>query len=305
MRVDVEKTLLGLGISGVEYGDEFLTNCPQHFERTGKEDRNPSFSINLESGLFNCFSCGYSGGIHRLIADLKGIPVEEAEQLVIKPPLTAERLPQPYIRVKDRSLPESILGRFEAPPDWALEARNLDRLAVSEYGVLWNPDTDSWITPIRAPYTNKLLGWQEKGQLTRSFNNYPAAMLQKSSTLYGLDKFTRGRMIVVESPLDAVRLRSVGFTGGVSTMGVRISEKQLDLLSMADSVVFALDNPAVDEDGATATKELYTRTRGRLRNVYFFEYGDSTAKDVGDMSREEIVLGLHNAKSRMAGLASL
>ncbi len=303
MAVDVEKTLRGLGISGHEYGDEFLTNCPKHFERTGKEDRNPSFSVNLNSGLFNCFSCGYSGGIHRLVADLKGITVEEAEELVIKPPLTASRLPGAYVKVKDRTLPESILARFVEPPAWALRERRLTMEACEVYGVLWDPMNETWITPIRAPYTNKLMGWQEKGQTHRMFNNYPAAMLEKSKTLFGIDVFKGGRMIVVESPLDAVRLLSAGIEGGVSTMGVRVSKTQLDLMSMSDSVVFALDNPAVDEDGASAIKELYKKSRG-LKNVYFFDYSDTMAKDPGDMDADSIRAGLENAIPRAYGLAN-
>ncbi len=300
MRVDVPKTLQGLELPGHEYGDEFLANCPKHLERTGKEDRNPSFSVNLESGLFHCFSCGYSGNIHKLVADLKGISVEEAEELVVVPPMSAKRLPSPYVKVKDRTLPESILGRFTTPPDWALEARQLTRESCELYGVLWNPDTDSWITPIRAPYTGALMGWQEKGQTRRYFNNYPPALLRKSETLYGLDTFTGGIMVVVESPIDAVRLHSEGIPGGVSSLGVRVSDRQLDLMSQADSVIFALDNPAVDADGAKAVEELKVRTRRRLKGVFFFDYGVSTAKDIGDMSSIDIFLGMSNAKSRMS-----
>lgn len=301
MAVDVESTLRGLGIEGVEYGDEFIARCPKHFERVGKEDNNPSFSINMESGLFNCFSCGYKGNINRLVADLKGVTVEEAEELVVKPPLDSSRLPSAYVKVKDRSIAESTLSRFTSPPMWALRARRLTAEACERYGVLWNPINESWITPIRAPYTNKLMGWQEKGQTSRMFKNFPAVFLKKSETLYGLDTFSGGKMIVVESPLDAVRLYSEGIEGGVSTMGVRVSDRQLDLMSMADQVIFALDNPAVDRDAKVATQELYRRTRGKLRNVYFFDYGDSTDKDPGDMESLYIHLGLANATSRMVG----
>jgi CHC2 zinc finger/Toprim-like len=301
MQIDVEKTLSGLGIRGSVAGDEFLAQCPMHFERTGKEDRNPSWSINLDSGVFHCFSCGYKGTIHRLISDLKGVSVEEASTLVIKPDLSVSDLPGPNLKVKKSGISESILARFEPPPEWALEAKRLTREACQEYEVLWNPDTNSWITPIRAPYTNTLLGWQEKGQLDRYFNNYPAITLKKSSALFGLNRFKGGRMVVVESPLDAVLLRTFGVEGGVSTMGVRVSNAQLDLMSVADAVVFALDNPNVDEQGAAATKELYDRTKGKLRNVYFFDYGTSLKKDPGDMSDIDIILGLANARSRIEG----
>ena len=299
--VDVPRTLLGLGIDGIEYGDEFLAPCPKHFERTGKEDRNPSFSINMNSGLFNCFSCGYKGNIHRLVADMKGISVEEAEETVVRPSLASRKLPKPYVTVKDRTLPESILSRFTRPPMWAMDARSLDPKSCELYGVLWNPMNDSWITPIRAPYTNKLMGWQEKSQTSRMFDNFPAVFLKRSQTLYGLSAYTGGSMVVVESPLDCMRLHSAGITGGVSPMGCQISNTQLDLMSVAGQVIFALDN---DTDGLKATADLYRTTKGKLSNVFFFDYGDSTAKDVGDMYSADIYRGIREARSRVKGLVS-
>ena len=49
--INVVDALGNLGIEYEEHGVEALALCPMHAERTGKEDNNPSWWINLESGM--------------------------------------------------------------------------------------------------------------------------------------------------------------------------------------------------------------------------------------------------------------
>ena len=41
-------------------GDNFITNCPFH------DDKTPSFSIHVQNGYFLCFSCGERGSFSKL-----------------------------------------------------------------------------------------------------------------------------------------------------------------------------------------------------------------------------------------------
>ena len=41
-------------------GDNFITNCPFH------DDKTPSLSIHQQNGYFLCFSCGEKGSFHKL-----------------------------------------------------------------------------------------------------------------------------------------------------------------------------------------------------------------------------------------------
>ena len=68
----VVNVLVDLGITSIEQGDELWAQCPQHKERTGREDKNPSWSINKDTGAHFCFSCGYKGSLHNLVRDLRG-----------------------------------------------------------------------------------------------------------------------------------------------------------------------------------------------------------------------------------------
>lgn len=301
--IDVESTLYALGVEGRSNGDEFNGHCPMHFKRTGREDAHPSWSINLSTGLFNCFSCGYRGSLVTLIADIKGVDFDTAKTMTVKPDIMASvsRIPGAYTSVpRPEPMSESRLSRYAVPPKWARARRNLTREAALLYGVRWNYEDDSWIIPIRNPDDNSLIGWQEKCETSRVFRNFPTG-IKKSTTLFGYDVFVGGRMIVVESPLDAVRLSSEGVPGAVATYGAIVSKKQILLMSAADEIVFALDNPLMDSAGRKASIQLLTETKGVLRSVRFFDYAGINAKDPGDMTPDQIIRGISRAKSRAYG----
>lgn len=301
--IDVLATLERLGIEGRESGDEMVARCPMHLARTGREDQHPSFSINLQTGLFLCFSCGYRGSLFTLVSDLEGIPLVDAESFVVKGDLKSaiRRMPPAYTPASPRSyLPESRLAPFCPPPAWACRLRDVSPKSCSHYGVLWSPYEESWILPIRDP-EGFLIGWQEKGQVERLFKNHPAGV-KKSRTLFGYHLFEGGRMVVVESPLDAVRLHSQGISGAVATYGAIVSRDQIRLMSAADEVVMALD---ADEAGRKASRELLSSTKGVLKSVRFFAYSEEGAKDPGDLSPEGLQHGISHARSRVMGEAAL
>jgi hypothetical protein len=81
--VDVEKILLNLDVSlTAQRSDEVQGYCPMHEKRTGKEDHNPSWWINTNTGAHICFSCGYKGNIYTLVADIKGIDYFDAKDYI-------------------------------------------------------------------------------------------------------------------------------------------------------------------------------------------------------------------------------
>jgi 5S rRNA maturation endonuclease (ribonuclease M5) len=308
---EMERVLERLNIQVINIrGSEILALCPGHKEITGKEDHNPSWWINSETGAHICFSCGFKGSLWSLIAtaqnlkdangfldyaDAKdwlylsfdniqlGAPDEEAEQESIFKEVT--------------QITESRLALFTYPPEHALKARGFTLQAAEKHQLLLDTAHSNWISVIRDPYLNKLLGWQEKGFSRRYFRNYPTGV-EKSTTLFGLNRYKGGRMIVVESPLDVVRLDSIGITGGVSTYGSMISNAQIELIKDADEILFALDN---DESGINASKKMLEQNF----EAWFFNYAHTDMKDIGAMSRLEILTGLDNAKHSVHGLGAI
>lgn len=292
---DVVRCLDELGVEILRVVDEEAHgHCPAHLRITGKIDRHPSWSVNTETGVHNCFACGFRGPFVTIVQEVLDCTREHAVDW-IRERGSIERADRGLGRGKyihelaaEEEIPpvtEADLALYVEVPDWAADARDLDPAACDHYGVLWDANKDHWITPIRDPETGTLWGWQEKGQETRYFRNRPKEV-PKSKTLFGLAQLTTNTAILVESPLDAVRLYTAGLGGGVSSFGARVSDTQLALLVDAGvrRLISALDN---DRDGIQANDDLRLRVRGRMR-LSFFNYGQLDAKDPGDMTDEEI-----------------
>lgn len=309
---DIPLALTALGVDFTDHGHEALALCPTHYERTGKEDRNPSWWINLETGLHTCFSCGYKGNLLQLICDVKGFYfngsydyraaeswLATAAEISIEDLQAALMAMPSYINeyAKPLEMSEARLAVFTEPPLEALAQRNITLESANQYGVLWDPKTQTWILPLREPSSKNLMGWQEKGTVDRTFKNRPAG-LQKSKTLFGVQNQSPTVVVVVESPLDCLRLAAAGITGAVAICGSSLSEDQVKLLRSSEKIIAAFDN---DKAGQKAAKELLEFGIKYALNLFFFNYGSSGVKDPGDMTDEQICWGVENAISALFG----
>ena len=118
---EMESVLQGLGIEVVgSRGWEVQGMCPGHKERTGHEDRNPSWYINAESGAHICFSCGFKGNLNSLIAYLGGAPIdadfvsETSASRLVKRLLNIVN-PKPAPKEEKIPVTESMLSAFVTP----------------------------------------------------------------------------------------------------------------------------------------------------------------------------------------------
>lgn len=301
---EMESMLDKLGVEHIgARGNEVQGFCPKHLERTGKADRNPSWFINADSGAFICFSCQYKGNLYSLIAAVKefylvdgSYDYEDVEKWIKKD----ESLVDVMARVNEKPkeifedlvyISEASLAAFDAPPAEALRARGLTSLAAHKHELLWDRHHKNWIIPIRDPKTHELMGWQEKGYSTRFFKNYPTGM-KKSLSLFGYDKYSGGDMIVVESPLDVVRLDSLGIVGAVATFGSMVSNAQVSLIRNADRIIFAMD---ADQAGVTSSLKLLEMVKQLRFQAWFFDYSHTDMKDIGGMSKQEVLTGIDSA----------
>jgi hypothetical protein len=321
MSHNVPRALEALDIEFEEKGENAQAVCPMHERITGSPDHNPSWYIHLDTGQHICFSCGYKGNLVQLVCDVKEfytpswndvppqydynmgnkwlagaieVSIEELKEALGK-------IPQ-YIAPPPRPLPmsEARLAIYVTPPEEALSARHLTVESAEHYKVLWNRNTSTWILPLREPHFNKLMGWQEKGTVDRTFKNRPAG-LQKSKTLFGLEHQREDIAVIVESPLDCLRLYSAGVQGALATCGAIVSEEQVKLIRYSEKVIAAFDNPNIDAAGKKASDQMRIWARKYGINLFFFNYGDSGKKDPGDMTDEEIRWGIDNAKSSILG----
>jgi len=304
---DVLACLEELGIEVVRIiHEEAWAICPGHFDRLGKHNNRPNkWSVNTETGQHSCFSCGFSGSFVYLVQEVKGYDRADAEQWVRNRGgvqrlrrILADSQGRSSDLERDTGIPawnEARLALFDAPPHSALDGRRISQGAVSHYGVRWDTEKQNWILPIRSPETGELWGYQEKGE--GWFCNKPARV-NKAETLFGIETLTGRTAIVLESPLDCLRLHTAGISGGVSSYGVQISEQQLELLfDRAEIVIFAMDN---DDVGLKKMLELRQRYRTSGKRIKFVDYSHIPwAKDLGTegVTDKDIQRAIINAKS--------
>ena len=139
----------------------FSTKCPFH---KGGEERTPSFSVNPQKGLFNCFTCHEAGDIKRLLV-LLGLPRDQVDREVqpIAPILQRNReqykLEQKHFFSNrdpfraDYSLPESFLGIYDWMP-LKLVKDGFDSALLKSLDIGFDKENNRITYPLRDMYGN-------------------------------------------------------------------------------------------------------------------------------------------------------
>jgi len=138
-----------------------------------------------------------------------------------------------------------------------------------------------------------IIGRSIEGKSFKNSNNLP-----RNKTMFNLHRAKRegGTIIVVESSFDVIRLWQAGFPNAVATLGGSISDININHLNRYASTVILM----TDNDGAG--RMLGKTIAGKLKNknVLWAKYDHDViyprlAKDVGDMTDEEIKQCIKNA----------
>jgi hypothetical protein len=287
----LEDLLYHIGVEDIRpAGSEVRGRCPKHEERTGRREQYPRhWSVNRVTGQHHCFSCGYSGGLVRLINEVGDIGIWEANKLlhvfdVELDTVTEEGAWEPPAEARV----EEHVHEFGPVPDRALRVRRLPRESVDRYGVRWDAEEPAWMLPIFGP-SGHLWGYQTKS--SDRVRNYPPG-IKKSHTLFGLNLLAgSSSVMLVESPLDVVYLDGLGYPA-VASFGASVSDHQMRLLvAQASDIILALDN---DQAGQAETHRLVAQKWHHRLGIEVFNYPDK-GKDPGELSLPQIEAGIANA----------
>lgn len=282
--------LRSAGVQIKSAGEREITGkCPVHARVTGREDRSPSWSINAETGLWICFSCGSKGTLSMLLAEILGTNnTWDVQKFIIQNSInrltnSPKDAYEPVVNIDE-------FASFKRVSDERCAYKNLDPDLVYQHGVRWNPKNKSWAIPIISP-SAELKGWQEKKR--DWVRNFPVGV-EKAKTLFGIERFRSRTAILVESPLDIVRFNAVfSRPQALASFGAHVSDTQLELLTqVADRIIVAMDN---DDAGITASQRIYKKISTPRRGLLWWHYGSEGVKDIGDMTDDQIVNGFENA----------
>lgn len=305
--LDLETILDDAGVGPMRVAPtEIHAPCPMHVARTGQPDHHPSWSINRQNYVHLCFSCGYKGTLNGLLHDLTGAAPEDLElrlneQSFLRKMATVRTEAEEHVAPVIDDLTEWRLRNIMRDvPQRLLDFRHLLRTAVDFYEVRWNGDTKQWVMPLRS-IEGYLIGaqYRQKGSVL----TLPEGMA-KSHTLFGFNQCCEHDFcVLVESPLDAVRLYGATGQPALSSLGAWVSQDQVLLLARNFTTVYlALDNdkagrkaceivgPMLKRAGTTSVRWIYDGLRD--------EDGEP-AKDPGDVCDDESLLASWKATVRM------
>jgi len=264
-------------------GDELIHSCKLPFGMHRNGDQNPSASLNRETLLFNCFTCG-GGSIIWLvqncldvdrdtaIAELKnfadGVKVVPIEKFIEKLNKMFEE--EKSNRVEVPVYNDRILTRWERRTDY-LSDRGVSAGVQKEMrtGLDENRTEIARINGVESmvlldrvvlPHfiEGKLVGW-----VARKVQNVEGVAKYKNSKgfprgqwLYNMDNARYSpKIIVVESPMSVLVLKSRGIENVVATFGAKVTVSQLELLRNFKEVTVFMDG---DAPGWSARSQIVT-----------------------------------------------
>jgi DNA primase len=264
--------------------------CPFH------QEKKPSFGINMETGQYNCFSCGEGGfdfdSFFKKISKAYNINFENKK--VSKSTLLNMQIQNINLKKKENVLnnkyiSEDILLRFKDEcGDWILNRIN-NKNVLKTFEVGYSKIKNQYIIPIR-DLNKKLLGYAIR-QFKEPKYLYNKG-LKKRTILFGLDKCKGQTGIITEGPLDVIKSFDNDCKNCVGLLGAKMTnEQESTILKYYNKIYIATDN---DEAGMRCSEDICQRLKDKIK-VYKFIW-KTNKKDLGELSKEELKYEIDHSK---------
>lgn len=287
-----------------ETGTDFLCLCPFHHNTDS-----PAFAVSYSKGLYICYNqnCNSSGTILDLVMELTGRNNFEALRFISSNKLSAGELLEEELKdlLDDKPefvvFPQATLDKLSEDRSNSQDAcdyflsRNINIEAMNHFSLGYSAKQGMVTVPLHSPdgIAVGIIGRSISG---KSFKN--SVNLPRNKTMFNIHRAKRegGTIIVVESSFDAIRLWQAGYPNAVATLGGSISDVNIQNLNKYSSTVIIMtDN---DQAGRSLGNTIASKLKNK--NVLWAKYDHNTiyphsAKDVGDMTDEEIKQCVKNA----------
>lgn len=242
--IDVAHFLDKLSVPYKELGKDLKLKCFFH------EDKNPSFSISKEEGLWHCFSCKRSGNIYTLIYELTGAHGIEAISMVKEIEKSESEEDRIKAQLVDAITPKEISNVDVITPQYIpiqthpyLINRGFTELEIMEWymgQVVESPYVGWIIIPIYQ--YGKLQNYFMRSTMA---NRKLYGKYSIKHVLAGLDSAGNKDepLYIVEGIFDMIFLRRVGVQV-IASLTNRLYEPHLDILRQYKHIVLIPDNDA-------------------------------------------------------------
>lgn len=278
-------------IFGTEFtraGDNYKGRCPFH------QERSPSFYVHSSSFLANCFGCGTSGRIDKLVAEYCAIrPSDAREKLGISLQDTVSIGRSRDRKVLQTIYPESWLAPYGREVHKYVVRRGFMESALREAETRYDRSLRRQVFPHRNG-NGELIGAAGRSVCEADPKWYFYWGYHKGQNLYrvgsNLHVGTQA-LILVEGIFDALWFWQNGYTNVAATLGTKFTQAQVrEVKSLTDHVYLAFDNDAA---GQEATKRFHTRLKHQI-DLSFCSYPQEFKDPVG-MTKDQLDTMIHTA----------
>lgn len=224
--------------------DEIWTLClnPEHPDK-----HIGNFSINLNSGEFNCFACGFHGNIIYLLSN-KGIKYGHA--IVIWNQVRRAKTNElNFPKEIDKYVVQSYVNNGLS--EYALK-RIGDKDVLLEYNV-YSDKFDNPVFLTKNRWGNFDSIWVRENDKYWLLEPFEA---KSTGILFGVHLPSTAKNILTEGPFDAMMVRKVTGLRGLAGFGTHLSTAQYNLLEQVNNLVLMMDG---DYAGRKAREYIYKR----------------------------------------------
>ena len=278
-RLEVKRVLVALGMRiSATTKDEYYACCPFH------TDKNPSFAISRQTGLWICHTgCG-SGNITQLWHMMTGDDMllsmrhlmqlstsySQSELLALTQNDSCDFQPaKVYKQMHLENYDPSII-----PPYWQVN-RGFNEEFSKEWDIGYDKVLDAVVMPVCDPWgmvvgaTRRLIHPTDEQNKYHHDHGTP-----RNSVLFGLHKTGNSKLLILtEGPTSCLRLHQYGHTNAVAIFGTSMSSSQIRLLlQRVNTVTLFFDN---DDAGIKATDKIAMQLHDKMA-VFIAKYPRGT-----------------------------
>jgi DNA primase len=268
------------------------------------------FQINVTQPLVHCFAhCGISGRYEHAIQVITGCNYKEAKRKILKHSrLSSSRKAGSSIRHDGGRVRESnaaddngaSLDYSTYLPPVAIEylaSRGIGNQGISSFGIGWDSETKRIVIPAR-DLTGTLKFVIKRAISEKEWTKYLnlPEHVSKTSLLFGACVLDRrlvqsSGLILVEGPLDCIRMHEIGFKNTVAILGSKLSTKQRNVIAQVrPKKVYCF----FDKDVAGVRATISTKTMLPNYPLFVIRY-PKDRNDPAEMSRKEVEKQIHRA----------
>lgn len=284
-----------LGVQGIIQGNEYRARCPLH------SDRNPSFSMNLQSGLWKCHArCG-GGNFEQLVSRVLNCSHQEAvywinnngarssaDQLLNQLGSELFKAPNGESQTNQGWMAYYLSLTDQIMPYWFLN-RGFTWKTINHWKIKYDPVMDSITVPIF--WHGEMIGIvtrNTKPGWPKYENNKD---LPKAKMLFGEISNNKTDIIIVEGLLDTIWLWQCGFNAG-GILGDSLSAAQAEILRgyRFGEVILGLDNDEAGRVGRIEAVKLLFKAGWMLPQITVMKYpNEPYKKDAQDCDCDLLV----------------